>query len=174
MSKLSHYIDFSIIAKEGTHELMAILFSRLHRRLWDLNSDRIGVSFPEYSLNPCTVGNYLRVHGSATDLEELMVASWLRGFTHHLEVSSIREAPATTTFARWARGENAGCAIARRMYRERGEVYRRNLRLPHLYIGSRSSRQARYRFGIRRIESPETGGAFNTFGLSRTATVPIF
>lgn len=174
MSKLTHYIDFQLVTAKVDHELMAILFGRLHRRLWDLSCSTIGVSFPEYSLNPCTIGSRLRVHGTDSDIHQLMAQPWLRGFSHHVEISPILETPAVTTFARWMRGENAGNAAAKAGARERGEKYREASKLPHLWMGSRSTGQARYRLAIRRVDAPETAGTFNTFGLSTTATVPIF
>ena len=62
--------------------LMNALFAKLHRALVSHGEGRIGISFPDVGSGQ--LGQRLRLHGQAGDLEQLMAGNCLQGMRDHL------------------------------------------------------------------------------------------
>ena len=62
---MDHYIEITLIPDAEMREnvLMNKVYTKLHKRLFDLQSKDIGVSFPQYHLK---LGLILRIHGTKT------------------------------------------------------------------------------------------------------------
>lgn len=168
--------------------LFGALYGKLHRALVTLESDDIGVSFPDYSLSPRALGNRLRLHGTETALSRLMAQDWLRGMADHVRCSEILPVPDAVHYRTVARRQfkTSSERLRRRRMKRKGETHEQAVRaipdsaeqtpnLPFVHMRSQSTDQHFVLF----IEQGELrdqpkAGQFNTYGLSRQATVPWF
>lgn len=199
----SHYLTLRLLPDPEfpAQQLLNALYAKLHRALCDLATDQggagaIGVSFPQHSLQPLTLGTELRLHAPEAELAELMTLSWLSGMRDHLdtvpppqpvppEVQHHRivrrvqpQASPQRQGARWQRRHPGESLPDQYNLEQRTGL----LRLPHLHLRSRSTGHA-YPLYIQHgplLDSPATGsysdsGNFNRYGLSQGgATVPWF
>lgn len=170
------------------HQLMAVLFAKLHRVLAQVQAGTIGVSFPGYGLSPATLGNNLRLFGPAPDLARLMEHPWLTGAKDHTIIGAITPVPITATHRRLQRVQaksNPERLIRRYMRRhDLSEAQVRatyegaqaqHLQLPFVTLASGSTGQAFKLFlKLGPAEAQPQPGVFNAYGLSPTATVPWF
>jgi len=186
----THFIDIRILPDPefGQFILLGALFSKLHRALVDLNSNDIGVSFPDYSLRPRSLGQVLRLHGTDAALERLMGTSWLHGMWDHTSVSQQQKVPDNAEHCQFVRRQFKTNVerLRRRRMRRKGETVEeacqaipddvaREPELPYVQLRSLSTGQPFCLF-LERVKPclEPTEGEFNTYGLSRTATVPWF
>ena len=187
----THYIDIRVIpdAETGTPQLLGALYDRLHRALVRDRKDSIGVSFPQYSLNPRAIGNILRLHGSADALECLMGNDdWLKGMRDHVCTVGVQPVPQGATHRNVQRKQfktNAKRLRRRRMHRKSEtaeeavraipDTVERRPDLPYIHLRSLSTGQTYCLFihlgPSRDIAIP---GAFSSYGLSTSTTVPWF
>ena len=187
---MDHYVEFRLLSDPEFQAsvLMNVLFAKLHRVLVELDSRELAVSFPRFRKKPPSPGDYLRVHGSAENLERLMATNWLTGMRDHLQVKPIESVPVHTLHRRVRRVQPKSNVerLRRRYMRRHGvtkeEVARRipdtaeqRVHLPFLQIRSLSTGQHFCLF----LEHSTTqeqpiSGEFNSYGLSLTATVPWF
>lgn len=186
----THYIDFQLRPDPDfpAGQLMGALFSKLHRQLVELGNTTIGVSFPEHSIKPRAIGQLLRLHGNPADLEAVTAAQWLGGMREFTCITDIAAAPEETSHRTVRRRQfktNAERLRRRRMRRHgesEAEVLQRipdsveqSITLPFVQVRSTSTGQ---RFSLFIEHGPEQDtaqpGTFNSYGLSRTATVPWF
>lgn len=186
----THYLDIRVRPDAdfvSTH-LMGALFSKLHRRLVEMHTDTLGVSFPAHTLKPRDIGDVLRLHSSEAELDTVMDSAWLGGMREYAEISAIQPAPPQAqhrTVSRRQFKTNAARLRRRRMRRhnesETEAVERipdsveRLVPLPFVHVRSASTGQ---RFSLFVEHGPQqreaVTGTFNTYGLSATATVPSF
>lgn len=186
----THYIDMHLRPDPDfpAGQLMGALFSKLHRRLAALDATAIGVSFPEHRLKPRDIGTYLRLHSVPNELDALMATAWLGGMREYAAISDIAEVPADAAHRTVSRRQfktNADRLRRRRMHRHNeseAEVLERipdsveqRVPLPFVQVRSASTGQ-RFSLFIEHspIQKTPTPGAFNAYGLSRTATIPWF
>ncbi|HEY0201938.1 MAG TPA: type I-F CRISPR-associated endoribonuclease Cas6/Csy4 [Burkholderiaceae bacterium] len=188
----THYIDITLLPDpEFSHaHLLGALVSKLHRALVQLQASDIGISFPRYSLHPRSLGQVLRLHGTAEALGRLLAQPWLQGMRDHVRLAELAVAPA----------QSATCLVQRRQFKTNAErLRRRRMRrkgesaeqaaaaipasierapnLPFVQLHSASTGQAFCLFVEQTIltESQATSqGGFNTYGLSHGTTVPWF
>ena len=73
--------------------LLNALFSKLHRFLAEHADLNIGVSFPQYSIKPLTLGERIRLHGNQADLAVVHQGTWLTGMHDHVDSSEIAVVP---------------------------------------------------------------------------------
>ncbi|EPC00311.1 hypothetical protein L861_07385 [Litchfieldella anticariensis FP35 = DSM 16096] len=168
--------------------LMGALYGKLHRALVALGADDIGVSFPEHGLRPRTLGNVLRLHGSAAALDRLMAQHWLTGMRDHIVMTDISEVPANVHHRAVRRRQFKTNAerLRRRRARRHGETLEqaresipdsveRKVNLPFARIRSQSTGETFSLFiEHEEIQAEPVDGAFNRYGLSAGATVPWF
>lgn len=168
--------------------LMGALYAKLHRVLVKLESSNIGVSFPGYSLSPRALGDRLRLHGTSAALSQLMAQDWLKGMSDHIQCSEVLPIPDTVQYRTVSRRQfkTSSERLRRRRMKRKGETYQQAALaipesaeqtpdLPFVHLRSQSTAQNFTLF----IEQGEImdqprEGTFNTYGLSRKATVPWF
>lgn len=171
-----------------THQLMAALFAKLHRRLAELKSQRIAVSFPGYQETPATLGRTLRLIGPGSELVRLMERDWFQGMRDHADMRPVAAVPhdAGQRTLRRVQAKSSPERLRRRQMRRHNltaeQVLERvpdscaeTLKLPFLTLSSASTGQ-KFNLFLRLGQSaPATeAGDFNSYGLSATATIPWF
>jgi CRISPR-associated endonuclease Csy4 len=187
---MSYYLDIHLRPDPEfpAHQLMAALYSKLHRALVQMGNRHVAVSFPGYSVSPPNLGNCLRLIGPETELHRLQSLEWLRGMRDHVDMSSLARVPthAQARALRRVQAKSSPERLRRRQMRRHGlsteEAMRRipdsaveTLRLPFVHLASSSTGQ-RFRFFLK-LDEPAPGpvaGEFNAYGLSATATIPWF
>ncbi|MCE8051991.1 type I-F CRISPR-associated endoribonuclease Cas6/Csy4 [Halomonas daqingensis] len=189
---MDHYIDIRLRPDPDfpAAMLMGALYSKLHRALFDLVANDIGVSFPDHKLGvrARTPGDRLRLHAEQSRLEQLMAIPWLTGMRDHVTLTPIQPVPADAKhrIVRRRQFNTGGPSRARRYAQRHGiefeEAQRlmeapaaRQIALPFVQVSSRSSGQ-RFALFIEhgQPQSQPVAGRFNHYGLSSEATVPWF
>ena len=173
---MNHFIDM----KAKTPVELSSAYQLLHKRLYDMHSDDIGVSFP-------TGLSVLRVHGSAERLEALMTNKFIDRLASKVCCSFVKHIPDNVVPVNVFRKRQRKSMSRLRRHQQRGATYteeqindyRLNMckeSLSCLYISMDStSTQQHYLLFIDTQEADqEQQGKFNHFGLSKTATVPMF
>ncbi len=168
--------------------LMNALFAKFHRAVVDLNDLQVGVSFPDHQSSPPRLGDCLRVHGAAEDLDKLMSSNWLAAMRDHLAMGNIEAVPNGVSHCRVRRVQPKSSALRlRRRYVKRHNVteeeaaqcfpmtIEQRVRLPFVQLKSMSTGQ-HFRLFIEHSEplQERVAGRFNSYGLSDRATVPCF
>ena len=186
----SHYVEIQLRPDPDfpAGQLMGALFSKLHRRLVALDASAIGVSFPAHRLQPRDIGNRLRIHATPTDLDSLMATAWLGGMREYAEIGEVAPAPADASHRTVSRRQfktNAERLRRRRMRRHNEseatvlaripDSVEQRVSLPFVQIRSTSTGQ-RFSLFIEHgpVQPNPEPGQFNTYGLSRGATIPWF
>jgi CRISPR-associated endonuclease Csy4 len=187
---ITHYVDCTVVPDPETSapQLMGALYDRLHQALVKHRLDSVGVSFPQYSLNPRAIGNRLRLHGSSETLGRLMTDDWLKGMRDHVRMTEIQPAPQDAVHRTVQRKQFKTSAdrLRRRRMKRKGETaeqagaaipYTAECRpdLPHVHLRSRSTGQPFHLFvGLGPLQAQPKAGAFNCYGLSGATTIPWF
>lgn len=186
----THYIDMRVIPDPETSapQLLGVLYGRLHQILVQLRLDSIGVSFPQYSLNPRGLGNVLRLHGSATSLGKLLEADWLKGVRDHVRITEINSVPVGVKHRTVRRKQFKTSAerLRRRRMRRKGETVEqaresipstmeRRPDLPYIHLRSQSTGQGFCLFiTLGPLQDEEVYGSFNSYALGGSTTIPWF
>lgn len=187
---MDHYLEIRLLPDPEfvPSLLMNALFGKLHKALSELNTNRIGVSFPAVQDDPPALGDRLRLHGDLSDLQRLMESNWLTGMRDHTLVADPAPVPPQTSHrvVRRVQAKSSPTRLRRRLARRKGisdeEAYRaipdsvaEQLRLPFVTIKSRSTDQT-FRLFIEHQppRNGAVGGDFSCYGFSPTATVPWF
>lgn len=187
---MDHYVDLGLRSDPefSSHVLMGALFSKLHRALVSMEADDIGVSFPGYALKPRTLGETLRVHGTADRLRQLLELDWLVGMQDYVAVGSVSMVPADAQHRvvrrvqpktnvdrlrrRHARRHKVALAVAEE--RIPASVIK-PVALPFATIRSLSTGQTFSLFiELGELQREEVSGTFSRYGLATDATVPWF
>lgn len=166
--------------------LMNALFAKMHRALVSHGEGRIGISFPD--VGGGQLGQRLRLHGQAGDLEKLMASNWLQGMRDHLAAFAIRPVPdgAKHRIVRRVQAQSNPERLRRRLIRRKGigaeeareaipDSATERLNLPWLEISSQSTRQI-FRLFIEHLppQAESSPGRFTSYGLSNEASIPWF
>ncbi|GHD72973.1 type I-F CRISPR-associated endoribonuclease Cas6/Csy4 [Vogesella fluminis] len=195
---MDHYLDIRIHPDPefALPLLLGALYAKLHRALAAQQCRDIGTSFPGYALAvksdkgkiaPPTLGDTLRLHGSAAALDSLMAANWLAGMRDHVTPGHILPVPAAANLVRVQR-KQAKSNPARereRLMRRKGVSEAEALRLipddkakwldlPYLTLTSHSTGQRFLLFIVQQTATQAASGEFNAYGLSQTATLPAW
>lgn len=169
----------------GTELLMAALFAKLHRALGQHANGQIGVSFPRAGKTP---GDMLRLHGSSLVLAALNQQPWRKGVNDHIESSEIKAIPGDVKYRTVSRVQvKSNAERLRRRSVKKGwlteeqaleripDSQSKCCNLPFIALKSLSTGES-FRLFIRQGElrdSPVTG-AFGSYGLSSSTTIPWF
>ncbi len=187
---MDHYQDIQILPypEFSSPLLMGALYNKLHRALVELKATNIGISFPEYSTKPKGVGGVLRLHGDQKSLDKLKDLAWLKGMRDHTETTEVCPVPASIGYLRVKRRQFKTNAerLRRRRMKRKGESYEqacnaipdgieRKPDVPFITVRSASTGQS-FSLFIEQLKADEGQqvGEFNSYGLSQTATVPVF
>ncbi len=183
---MDHYIDIQIKPDAEMREnvLLNKVYTKLHKALFFLKSTDIGVSFPRYIV---LLGNTIRIHGTASRLLELQNTNWLGGLSGYCKVAKIQVIPNDVSYCTISRKQvNMTMAKLRRLLKRgsisvletkkyKAKMYTQSLENPFLELDSTSNGNIHRRY----IEFGESqnfpeNGTFDSFGLSKQATVPLF
>jgi len=184
------YIDLQLLPDPEfpAPMLRNALFAKLHRALVSHGQGRIGISFPHVGKKAGDLGDCLRLHGQASDLETLMASGWLQGMRDHLATFAIRPVPEGTQHrvVRRVQAQSSPERLRRRLMRRKGlaadearaaipDSAAERLNLPWLDIGSQSTRQT-FRLFIEHLppQANPSPGTFSTYGLSNQGSIPWF
>lgn len=186
---MDSYIDIQILpdAEMLENVLLNKVYTKLHKALWDLNSKDIGVSFPETKV---LLGRLIRVHSTAERLKELTAIKWLGGLSGycHSDYAEIRQVPTGVKHRTVFRWQHSMSESRLRRLVKRGSIAQDEVKaykakmfakqmttLPFLEMDSTSSgnHHRRYIQMSEIVDAPKEG-KFDTFGLSKVATVPWF
>ncbi|MEX5351041.1 type I-F CRISPR-associated endoribonuclease Cas6/Csy4 [Pseudomonas juntendi] len=187
---MDHYLELKLLADPEFPQpmLMNALLAKLHRALHDLRRDDIGVSFPEVSQQPRSLGGCLRLHSSREALVNLQALNWLSGMYDHLRILGPEPVPSTARYRQVSRVQvdSNPERLRRRLIKRHGiseEEARQRIPdsrgercdLPFAQLRSQSSGQV-FRLFIRHgpLLDEAQAGSFGGYGLSAHATVPWF
>ena len=183
---MDYYIDIQIQPDAEMREnvLLNKVYTKFHKALFTLQSNDIGVSFPEYRI---TLGRTLRIHAAENRLLELQQINWLGGLSGYCKVSTIQKIPEKVQYRTVSRIQTSMSSAKLKRLIKRGtiaesnikqykaKIFTRGLDNDFLEIESTSNgyKHRRYiKFG-ELTETPTTG-QFDSFGLSKEATIPCF
>ncbi|WP_027017321.1 type I-F CRISPR-associated endoribonuclease Cas6/Csy4 [Comamonas composti] len=186
----THYIDITLLPDpEFSHaHLLGALVAKLHRALVQLRAEDIGVSFPQHSQHPRSLGAVLRLHGSEVALQALMAEPWLQGMRDHVQLADTAAVPAGARHRQVVRRQFKTSAerLRRRRMQRKGETLEqaraaipdsveRRPDLPFVQLRSASTGQPFCLFIEHGPELEQTcTGSFNSYGLSLGASIPWF
>jgi CRISPR-associated endonuclease Csy4 len=183
---MEYYLDIRILPDPEFKETILInaIYSKFHRALFDLRSTTIGVSFPRYQV---TLGNLMRVHGTAEWLDKLQSFNWIGGMSSYCQISEFNYVPSDTKFRTISRKQTTmsqsklNRLIKRSSIAEedieqyKAKMYSKRLDNPYIELTSGSNGQKHRRYiAFGELLDHPVAGKFDQFGLSKTATVPWF
>lgn len=183
---MDYYIDVKLIPNKEIREnvLLNQVYTSFHKRLYDLKSTNIAVSFPQYRLK---LGRLFRIHGTKEGLERLEEKDWLGKYVKHCKVSKMETVPNEAQHRTISRiQQNMTEAKLRRLIKRgtipevdvkkyRIKMFQGGLDNPYVELVSMSNGQLHRRFiEFGELQDTEVKGEFDLFGLSKTSTVPWF
>ena len=183
---MNHYIDVRIKPDAEMREnvLLNKVYIKLHKAFSELKSNDIGVSFPEYKI---LLGCIIRIHGSEKNLQSLQQCNWLGGLIGYCDVSTIQTVPeqvkyrtisriqSTMSPAKLKRLLNRGTISEENIKPYKAKMFQKGLDNPYLELESASNGQKHRRYiSFGELVDRPSGGSFDHFGLSKTATIPWF
>lgn len=190
---MAYYMDIILKSDDefSLPTLMNAICAKLHKVLFDLKSENIGVSFPNYDE---TLGNTLRIHGSEIDLIKFQGMDWLGGMSGYCKLSNLLPVPTNAKHRTVGRKQaNMSQAKLNRLLKrgkakqssgiteDKVKKYKakmlaeKGISLPYIDLVSNSNgkRHRRYIQLGDLLDKPVLG-EFDQFGFSKTATVPWF
>ena len=168
--------------------LLNYLFGRLHKTLVRINNREMGISFPEFDNQRPWLGQCLRLHGTAANLDKLLAMGWAGHMRDHVSLGPIAAVPegASHRVVRRVQVKSSPERLRRRLMKRKGITYgqatelipdssARSLDLPFIAMRSRSTGQ-NFRLFVEhgKLQDQPVAGEFNSYGLSAGATVPWF
>ncbi len=187
---MDHYLDIELRPDPEfpSYQLLAALYSKLHRALAAQDSTTIGVSFPDFDSKVPHLGARLRLHGGLGVLSTLLASDWLAGMRDHVVLTQPASVPDNAKHRRVGRVQvkSSPERMRRRLMRRQNvdeQVARQRIpdeaarltHLPFIQLRSASSGQT-FRLFIEHgpIQPAAVAGDFNAYGLSQGATIPWF
>lgn len=183
---MNHYIDIKINPDAEMREnvLLNKVYTKFHKRLYDLTSTDIGVSFPEYNIR---LGKTLRIHGTIQCLQVLQSENWLGGLAGYCSITEILQIPDQVNYRIVSRIQtNMSPAKLRRLIkrdsikpeeikRYKARMFQKGINNPFLELESKSNKHNHRRYILfGNLQNEPVTGDFDLFGLSKTATIPWF
>lgn len=186
---MKYYIDITVRKNPeiAPQVVMNRLFEKVHLILAEQKRNDTGISFPEFSGKGEHLGNVLRLHGSLNTLQDIAEHRYVCHMKDYADFGRVREAPDSKEFFIVSRvqAKSNPERLRRRHMKRHGITAEQSaekipdtaaemLELPFISLNSSSTGQ-KFRLFIRHTETGGfSGGEFNTYGLSKTATVPKF
>ena len=183
---MDHYLEIKIKpdAEMPANVLLNKLYSKFHKALCQLRADDIGVSFPDYRI---LLGQRLRIHATVERLQQMEQLDWLGDLSGYCAVSQIIAVPQEVSYRTVSRiQQNMTFAKLRRLIRRgtipeadikayKAKMCAEGLSEPYLELDSSSTGQKHRRYlSFGDLQSRPVNGFFDTFGLSKQATIPWF
>lgn len=164
--------------------LLNNVYTNFHRRLYDMNCKTIGVSFPDYRV---ILGVRLRIHGSVDDLTTMQSVDWLGDLKQYCMMSDVETIPPSVQYRTISRVQSTMTQAKLRRLIKRGtipeeeikkykvEMLKKGLDNPYVELVSASNGKLHRRyFQFSELQNESVSGEFDTFGLSKEATLPWF
>lgn len=183
---MDSYINIRLLPDAEMHEaeLISKVFTKFHKALVQLNTNQIAISFPDVNMS---LGKLIRIHGSINLLNDLQGLMWLGALAGYCQVSKILSVPEQVQYrVISAKRHNLSNAKLRRLIargsidkdgeeRYKAKMLSQTFENPYLDLFSSSTKQ-QYRkfFEFSEIQPEPVFGAFDSYGLSDTATIPWF
>lgn len=182
---MEHYIDLTVLPDPEISEqvLLNNVFAKFHRFSMQVAPKKIAVSFPKYRSK---LGDVLRLHGTQTDLNTLMQSHWLKGVRDYCKVSAINPIPNNAQFRTVRRVQKKSNHNKRKRCIQKGWLTEAQalekhpdtltpIKLPFLQFNSLSSNNImRVYIEHGPLQESACQGELNSYGLSRSATIPWF
>lgn len=185
---MKYFVDIRVLPDPEftVNQILSTLFRKLHQVLVQLNSQKIGVSFPLHG--ETTLGTTMRLHGAEVDLNNLMGLRWLTGMIDYVELSPISKVPEGVKYRTVYRvqAKSSPARLRRRAMRRHNissdEAIRRipdnvaeTLKLPFIQLASASTKQNFPLFVCHGpISENSSEGCYSSYGFSSITTVPWF
>lgn len=165
-------------------ELSSKVFTKFHKALVMLNTNEIGISFPQAHIK---LGKVFRIHANKRILNDLQGLDWLGALSGYCRISDILPVPKHAQFRIISdKKSNLSKAKLRRLI-ARGNIdkegeKRYKIKMlsqgfdnPYLDLFSSSTGQVHRKFfEFSDVTDKPVEGVFDSYGLSKTATVPWF
>ena len=183
---MEYYIDIELKPDAEMQEspLMNLVYNKFHKALIKLKTEQIGVSFPKCQIK---LGKVLRLHGDKTDLHNLQGLNWLGGVAGYCEISDVKNVPAGVKYRTISRIRTNMTKSKLERLKRRGSItpgeektykakmFSQGLDNPYLDLESGSTGQKHRRFiHLGPLLDQPVAGKFDSYGLSKVATVPWF
>ena len=183
---MNHYIDILIKPDEERREnvLLNKVYAKFHKALFTLQANELAVSFPQYKI---ILGKLLRIHGTENKLTELQASHWLGGLSNYCDVSTIQAIPKEVLYRTISRKQSNMTEAKLRRLIKRGSIspdevkgykakmFQQGLDNPYLELDSSSNGHKHRRYiAFGELVKSNIEGKFDSFGLSKTATIPWF
>ncbi|APD89012.1 type I-F CRISPR-associated endoribonuclease Cas6/Csy4 [Alteromonas mediterranea] len=183
---MNSYID--VVLKPDAElreaELSSKVFTKFHKGLVALKTDQIGISFPKVRVK---LGLVYRLHGNVDKLKELQELNWLGPLIGYCNVSDIcpipeivqhrnvREIRSNLSSSKLRRLVTRGSIDKQGEKRYKIKMLSNSFDNPYLDILSSSTGQV-YRkfFYFGEVQAEPIVGPFDSYGLSKSATIPWF
>lgn len=195
--QLTTYVEITLIPDgiATLNDVWRVVFRQVHKALADANNAGLGVSFPAYRYEPKykTLGDKLRVFASSeSELMALNLNDALSYASEYCHVSKVRKVPEKVSYACFGRkryrnnyeklvkGKMVHLGVSEEEAKTLiGEFKPKKTDLPYIHYQSISSmnagKSADIMLAIQKIDMDHSIiSPFNLFGLSNTATVPVF
>ena len=165
------------------------VFTQVHLALVEHSKGAIGVSFPDYGDKFFPLGDTLRLFAPSQDeLDTLNIEQWLNRLLDYVTISEIKKVPENVkSYAQFFRKQvKTGKERQARRYAKRHSIsyeealkrYKnmeeKTLSLPFVMLQSLSTKQEMQLFIERKLLDHELLGDFNSYGLSKDASIPLF
>ena len=183
---MDSYIDVRLKpdAEMREAELSSKVFTKFHKALATLGTNQIGISFPLASYK---LGQLFRVHSKQVLLIELQSLNWLGPLSGYCQVGGILTVPDQVKYrVVSAKRGNLSTSKLRRLVargtidkdgekRYKIKMLSQGFNNPYLDLLSNSTGQV-YRkfFEFGEVKDEAVKGTFDSYGLSKSATVPWF
>jgi CRISPR-associated endonuclease Csy4 len=193
---MNYYLDVQIKpdAKMQKSFLLNKTYTKLHKVIFDLKAEDIGISFPQVKIK---LGCIIRIHSTKERLQELKDTNWIGRLSSYCKISDILSVPdkikgyQTISRIRQAMTEaklkqrveyqkKQGVLSTEKEVKEyirqyKTKMFETSLTNPYLELQSTSTGN-KYRLYIAfgELQKQSVEGEFNHFGLSKIATIPIF
>ena len=195
---MTYYLDIELYPTKDMREnfLLNHVYTLFHKRLYDLKSNSIGVSFPKFDKK---LGKIFRIHGSKEALEKLQAKEWLGSYAKFCKVSDIKATPDEVKYRTVYRvQQNMTEAKLRRLIKRAKEgkgnfneddikkyrikMLQGGLDNPYVELMSESGKKKngskeklhRRFIAFGELQDTELKGEFDLFGLSKVSTIPWF
>ncbi|KID56007.1 CRISPR-associated protein Csy4 [Pseudoalteromonas luteoviolacea] len=183
---MDSYIEITIKPDTEMREnvLLNKVYTKLHKALFTLKSDCIGVSFPNYQVK---LGRVMRIHSNDAMLHDLTGLNWLGGLVGYCDVSDIQAVPSgceyrtvsriqsTMSHSKLKRLIKRGSISDEQVKSYKAKMFTKGFDNPYFELesGSNGHKHRRY-LQFSEIKKSPVQGCFDQFGLSKSATVPWF
>jgi len=183
---MDYYFDIRVKpdAEMRKNVILNKVYTKFHKALSELNSNNIGVSFPEYNI---MLGCVLRIHGTETNLQKIQSSQWLGGLIGYCQISTIQIVPEQVKYRTVSRIQSTMSPSKLKRLIKRGSIndaevsqykakmFQKGLDNPYLELESATNSHLHRRYlSFGGLRNSPTEGLFDHFGLSKIATIPWF